>query len=224
MPRTHLPARTATPTCCPTPVTSSPRRRFPAGSPSIAAIRFEPVYDLPPRPRVDGQRRSSASILTGRIQSSRSCMCIICRRVQPVMAPRRRWRTNMPTSPTSAHSGTCLAPILAPAATSLTAVRLRWRSVADATKAYRPLRTSRKFGCRRRAISTAMAPKRVLRVRLRACTASFMPQFSRHAAFIQAVFNYTFVLRDPGTAYHNGRYILQLLYDSLESLAARRRA
>jgi hypothetical protein len=36
----------------------------------------------------------------------------------------------------------------------------------------------------------------------------------------QAVFNYTFVLRDPGAAYHNGRYTLQLLYDSLESLAA----
>jgi hypothetical protein len=37
---------------------------------------------------------------------------------------------------------------------------------------------------------------------------------------IQAVFNYTFVLRDPGAAYHNGHYTLQLLYDSLESLAA----
>jgi hypothetical protein len=37
---------------------------------------------------------------------------------------------------------------------------------------------------------------------------------------LQAVFNYTFVLRDPGAAYHNGRYSLQLLYDSLESLAA----
>jgi hypothetical protein len=36
---------------------------------------------------------------------------------------------------------------------------------------------------------------------------------------IQAVFNYTFVLRDPGAAFHNGRYSLQLLYDSLESLA-----
>jgi hypothetical protein len=36
---------------------------------------------------------------------------------------------------------------------------------------------------------------------------------------MQAVFNYTFVLRDPGAAYHNGRYTLQLLYDSLESLA-----
>lgn len=37
---------------------------------------------------------------------------------------------------------------------------------------------------------------------------------------MQAVFNYTFSLRDPGGAYHNGRYVLQLLYDSLESLAA----
>jgi hypothetical protein len=37
---------------------------------------------------------------------------------------------------------------------------------------------------------------------------------------LQAVFNYTFVLRDPGAAYHNSRYTLQLLYDSLESLAA----
>ena len=37
---------------------------------------------------------------------------------------------------------------------------------------------------------------------------------------MQAAFNYTFVLRDPGAAYHNGRYTLQLLYDSLESLVA----
>jgi len=37
---------------------------------------------------------------------------------------------------------------------------------------------------------------------------------------LQAVYNYTFVLRDPGAAFHNGRYTLQLLYDSLESLAA----
>jgi hypothetical protein len=32
------------------------------------------------------------------------------------------------------------------------------------------------------------------------------------------VYNYTFVLRDPGAAYHNGRYAVQLLHDSLESL------
>jgi hypothetical protein len=37
---------------------------------------------------------------------------------------------------------------------------------------------------------------------------------------LQAVYNYTYALRDPGAAYHNGRYTLQLLYDSLESLAA----
>ena len=37
---------------------------------------------------------------------------------------------------------------------------------------------------------------------------------------LQAAYNYTFVLRDPGAAFHNGRYSLQLLYDSLESLAA----
>jgi hypothetical protein len=37
---------------------------------------------------------------------------------------------------------------------------------------------------------------------------------------LQAVFNYTFSVRDPGGAYHNGRYVLQLLYDSLESLNA----
>ncbi len=36
---------------------------------------------------------------------------------------------------------------------------------------------------------------------------------------LQAVYNYTFALRDTGGAYHNGRYIAQLLYDSLESLA-----
>ena len=37
---------------------------------------------------------------------------------------------------------------------------------------------------------------------------------------MQAVFNYTYSVRDPGAAYHNGRYVLQLLYDSLDSLAA----
>jgi hypothetical protein len=35
----------------------------------------------------------------------------------------------------------------------------------------------------------------------------------------QAVYNYTFALREPGAAYHNGRYAAQLLHDSLESLA-----
>jgi hypothetical protein len=37
---------------------------------------------------------------------------------------------------------------------------------------------------------------------------------------LQAIYNYTFSLRDTGGAYHNGRYVLQLLYDSLDSLAA----
>jgi hypothetical protein len=37
---------------------------------------------------------------------------------------------------------------------------------------------------------------------------------------LQAVFNYTFALRDGGAAYHNGRYTLQILYDTLESMTA----
>jgi hypothetical protein len=37
---------------------------------------------------------------------------------------------------------------------------------------------------------------------------------------MQAVYNYSFALRDPGAAFHNGRYTAQVLYDSLESLAA----
>jgi hypothetical protein len=36
---------------------------------------------------------------------------------------------------------------------------------------------------------------------------------------LQAVYNYTYVLRDPGAASHNSRYAAQLLHDSLESLA-----
>ncbi len=36
---------------------------------------------------------------------------------------------------------------------------------------------------------------------------------------VQATYNYTYVLRDPGAAYHNGRYTAQILYDTLESLA-----
>ena len=35
---------------------------------------------------------------------------------------------------------------------------------------------------------------------------------------MQAVYNYTFSIRDPGAAYHNSKYTAQLLYDSLESL------
>lgn len=37
---------------------------------------------------------------------------------------------------------------------------------------------------------------------------------------MQAAYNYTYALRDPGAAYHNGRYMAQVLHDSLESLAA----
>ena len=40
----------------------------------------------------------------------------------------------------------------------------------------------------------------------------------------QAVYNDTYTLRDPGAAYHNGRYTLQRLYDSLESLAQSQKA
>ena len=36
---------------------------------------------------------------------------------------------------------------------------------------------------------------------------------------MQAVYNYTFLLRDPGAGYHNPRYAQQLLHDTLESLA-----
>ncbi|HSD38014.1 MAG TPA: hypothetical protein VLC92_10945 [Rhodocyclaceae bacterium] len=37
---------------------------------------------------------------------------------------------------------------------------------------------------------------------------------------MQAVYNYTFLLRDPGAAIHNRSYAGQVVYDSLESLAA----
>ena len=36
---------------------------------------------------------------------------------------------------------------------------------------------------------------------------------------LQAIYNYSFALREPGAAYHNGRYAAQVLHDSLESLA-----
>jgi hypothetical protein len=36
---------------------------------------------------------------------------------------------------------------------------------------------------------------------------------------LQAVYDYTYSLRDPGGYAHNGRYVLQLLHDSLDSLA-----
>lgn len=38
---------------------------------------------------------------------------------------------------------------------------------------------------------------------------------------LQAVYNYTYVKRDPGAAVHNGRYAVQILHDSLESLGGR---
>jgi hypothetical protein len=38
---------------------------------------------------------------------------------------------------------------------------------------------------------------------------------------LQAVYNYTFAIRDPGAAYHNGAYTAQLLHDSLQSLSQR---
>jgi hypothetical protein len=46
------------------------------------------------------------------------------------------------------------------------------------------------------------------------CRRFYAPVMGR----MQAVYNYTLVLRDPGAAYHNGRYAVQLLHDSLESL------
>jgi hypothetical protein len=36
---------------------------------------------------------------------------------------------------------------------------------------------------------------------------------------MQAVYNYAYVTRDPGAAFHNPRYTLQILHDTLESLA-----
>jgi hypothetical protein len=41
---------------------------------------------------------------------------------------------------------------------------------------------------------------------------------------LQAIYNWTFSVRDPGGAYHNGRYMVQLLHDSLDSLAASNKA
>ncbi len=38
---------------------------------------------------------------------------------------------------------------------------------------------------------------------------------------VKAAYNYQFIAKDPGAYAHNPRYALQLLYDSLESLAAR---
>ena len=38
---------------------------------------------------------------------------------------------------------------------------------------------------------------------------------------LKAAYNYQFVAKDPGAYTHNPKYVLQLLYDSLESLAAK---
>jgi hypothetical protein len=179
------------------------------------------------------------------------------------MAPRPRWHTNTPASLTPAYLRTCLAPILAPAATSPTAVRLRWPNAVDATRAYRPSWICRISGCRRGDFDGNGTEEGVARevaslhrelyaaIQQYARTVggsaiAFTPEAfpywhmdtngngridpeelrpdNRYPAYtprlMQGVFNYTFVLRDPGAAYHNGRYTLQLLYDSLESLAA----
>jgi hypothetical protein len=37
-------------------------------------------------------------------------------------------------------------------------------------------------------------------------------------ALLRAAYNYQWVQKDPGAFAHNGKYILQVLYDSLESL------
>jgi len=48
---------------------------------------------------------------------------------------------------------------------------------------------------------------------------------NRYAAWtprlLQAAYNYQFVVKDPGAYTHNARYVLQLLYDSLENLDQR---
>jgi len=37
---------------------------------------------------------------------------------------------------------------------------------------------------------------------------------------LQAAYNYHYVVKDPGAFAHNGKYIIQVLYDSLEDLGA----
>ena len=37
---------------------------------------------------------------------------------------------------------------------------------------------------------------------------------------LQAAYNYTWVQKDPGAFAHNGMYMIQVLYDTLESLGA----
>ena len=38
---------------------------------------------------------------------------------------------------------------------------------------------------------------------------------------VKAAFNYQFVEKDPGGSAHNGKYILQTLYDSMRDLSAK---
>jgi hypothetical protein len=38
---------------------------------------------------------------------------------------------------------------------------------------------------------------------------------------LQAAYNYQYGAKDPGAYAHNGKYIIQVLYDSLESLGAK---
>jgi len=35
---------------------------------------------------------------------------------------------------------------------------------------------------------------------------------------LQAAYNYQYAIKDPGGFAHNGKYVMQLLYDSIESL------
>jgi len=46
----------------------------------------------------------------------------------------------------------------------------------------------------------------------------------RYATFtprlLKAAYNYQYCLKDPGAFAHNGKYIIQVLYDSLENLGA----
>ena len=51
-----------------------------------------------------------------------------------------------------------------------------------------------------------------------------MSRSNRYNAFtprlIQATYNYHYVVKDPGAYVHNGKYVIQVLYDSLEDLGA----
>ena len=37
---------------------------------------------------------------------------------------------------------------------------------------------------------------------------------------LEAAYNYQFSIKDPGAFAHNGKYVIQVLYDSLEDLGA----